>query len=95
MRRAAGVVTVASIVVSLSFAARDTGGALASPARLGVAAQAVTEIGWAAVQLADMNRDGMNEVVWQNMTTNEMEVWLMRGTHVLARGPRLQPRRDD
>lgn len=85
--RTVWIVLVASFAVSLSLAAQKGGGALAGTPHLGVVTQADTRAGWTAVQLADMNRDGMNDIVWLNPTMNAMAVWLMRGTHVLERSP--------
>jgi hypothetical protein len=43
--------------------------------------------GWIVPTTGDFNLDGMFDIVWQNPRTNQMAVWLMRGTEVLERGP--------
>lgn len=41
--------------------------------------------GWICLGSADMNRDGMADVVWQHHT-DTLSVWLMNGASVLAQG---------
>ena len=43
--------------------------------------------GWTALGAGDYNYDGMADVLWGNATTNQMAVWLMRGTCLLEAGP--------
>jgi nitrous oxidase accessory protein NosD len=43
--------------------------------------------GWIVVTAADFNFDGMADVLWNNPGTNQMAVWLMRGTQLLLPGP--------
>jgi FG-GAP-like repeat len=43
--------------------------------------------GWIATTAADFNDDGMADVLWSNAGTDQMAVWLMDGTRVLAPGP--------
>jgi Beta-propeller repeat/FG-GAP-like repeat len=38
------------------------------------------EPGWAVVGLADLNRDGIPDLVWQNESTGQVEVWYMTGS---------------
>jgi hypothetical protein len=38
--------------------------------------------GWRAVGGGDFNRDGFNDVVWFNDTTNKTSIWTMRGLNV-------------
>jgi hypothetical protein len=44
-------------------------------------------VGWRAMTAGDFNHDGMADVLWHNQRTNEMSVWLMSGTALLAPGP--------
>lgn len=44
--------------------------------------------GWTAVTAADMNRDGMNDVIWTR--PGRARVWLLQGTRLLAPGPEIQ-----
>lgn len=43
--------------------------------------------GWIVSTAADFNYDGMADVLFNNPTSNEMSVWLMSGTELLAPGP--------
>ncbi|XYI02422.1 hypothetical protein ACMHYB_22770 [Sorangium sp. So ce1128] len=43
--------------------------------------------GWVATTAQDANRDGMGDVLWNNIEQNLMAVWLMEGTQLLAPGP--------
>lgn len=45
--------------------------------------------GWTAVSAADLNLDGMSDVVWYNPTTNRVAVWLMRGLEIIEKGPEI------
>ena len=45
--------------------------------------------GWVAASAGDTNGDGMADVLFQNLLTHVMEIWLMRGTDVIARGAEL------
>ncbi|KYG06724.1 hypothetical protein BE21_33215 [Sorangium cellulosum] len=42
---------------------------------------------WVARTAADVNLDGMADVVWQRGEASEMTVWLMEGSQLLAPGP--------
>src|SRR5262249_21646653 len=39
--------------------------------------------GWVIVSTADFNFDGLQDVLWFNINTRHLAVWLMRGTDVL------------
>ncbi|WP_437757755.1 FG-GAP repeat domain-containing protein [Sorangium sp. So ce1389] len=43
--------------------------------------------GWSARAAGDVNFDSMSDVIWQRDGASEMAVWLMEGSHLLARGP--------
>ncbi|XXX79385.1 VCBS repeat-containing protein [Sorangium sp. So ce134] len=43
--------------------------------------------GWVARTAADVNLDGMADVVWQRDGASQMSVWLMEGSQLLAPGP--------
>src|SRR5262249_28859516 len=43
--------------------------------------------GWSATNTADFNGDGIADVLWNNSSTNQAAVWLMRGTRLLEAGP--------
>jgi hypothetical protein len=45
--------------------------------------------GWVVGTAGDVNGDGMADLVWSNVAKARISVWLMNGTHVLARGPEL------
>ncbi|MFT3772631.1 MAG: VCBS repeat-containing protein [Minicystis sp.] len=45
--------------------------------------------GWNAVDVADFDRDGLADVLWNNPTTNHMAVWLLAGTEVREQGPEI------
>jgi hypothetical protein len=46
--------------------------------------------GWTISDVADMNGDGLGDIVWNTPPLDYMHVWLMQGTRVLARGPELR-----
>ncbi|WP_437510982.1 FG-GAP repeat domain-containing protein [Sorangium sp. So ce1099] len=43
--------------------------------------------GWEAQPGADVSFDGLGDVLWYAIGTNQAAVWLMEGTHLLAPGP--------
>jgi hypothetical protein len=46
--------------------------------------------GWIAINaVGDLNLDGMTDIVWYNVQTKRMTVWLMRGTEPFERGPEI------
>jgi hypothetical protein len=45
--------------------------------------------GWAVTAAGDTNGDGLADAAWQNDETDQISVWLMNATRVLARGPTL------
>src|SRR4029450_9600189 len=45
--------------------------------------------GWSAATATDFNGDNMADVIWSNPGTNQMAVWLMRGTQLLLPGPEI------
>lgn len=55
----------------------------------GEARLAETTPTWRILNVADANADGLNDVYWVSDTRDELEVWLMNGAHVLAKGPRI------
>jgi hypothetical protein len=42
---------------------------------------------WAAITSSDFNRDGLNDVIWNDPVTNRMAVYLMAGTCLMEAGP--------
>lgn len=42
---------------------------------------------WTRVTSTDFNADGMSDLLWRNMTTGAVQVWLMNGTATLLQGP--------
>lgn len=44
-------------------------------------------VGWQEINVADFNRDGLSDVLWETPHSNTLQVWLMDGAHILARGP--------
>jgi hypothetical protein len=56
---------------------------------LGVAREADGHAGWTIVECADFDFDGLGDVLWYNAARNVIEVWLMSGTGVRARGPEI------
>ena len=47
---------------------------------------AVADTNWRVRGIADFNRDGSPDVVWQNLSTSEVAVWLMNGSRVVESG---------
>ena len=45
--------------------------------------------GWGVLLALDFNADKMADVLWYNLTTQAMEVWLMSGTELLLAGPEI------
>jgi hypothetical protein len=45
--------------------------------------------GWTVSLPVDFNGDGLFDLLWVNPVKNSISIWLMNGTHVLARGPEL------
>ncbi|MFT3769243.1 MAG: VCBS repeat-containing protein [Minicystis sp.] len=45
--------------------------------------------GWLLATAGEFNHDGLPDIVWHNPTTNQLAVWLLNGTHVLAPGPEI------
>ena len=45
--------------------------------------------GWRVVLATDFNADGMADVLWYNLITRGMEVWLMSGTELFLAGPEI------
>ena len=35
---------------------------------------------WKPVGIADVNRDGRGDLLWENIATGELQAWLMNGT---------------
>lgn len=56
-------------------------------ARIGEGREPLDHAGWRAVTDRDFNRDGMADVLWDDRTSNRVELWLMQGARILARGP--------
>lgn len=54
---------------------------------LGAAAQRVSGYGWKAVQVLDVNADGMGDVFWHHPERGLAATWLMEGNRLLAPGP--------
>jgi hypothetical protein len=52
----------------------------------GTAAQDIAATDWDLFNVADTNGDGLSDLLWWSPSTRQLEVWLMRGTHVFARG---------
>jgi hypothetical protein len=45
---------------------------------------------WIAINaVGDLNLDGMTDIVWYNVATKRLTVWLMRGTEPFERGPEI------
>ena len=47
----------------------------------------VPELGWRLAGVADMNRDGHPDLVWQHLTQGELAVWYMNGLRAVNYGP--------
>lgn len=43
-------------------------------------------LAWRLVAVADLNRDGKKDLIWQNTTTGDVSYWLMNGTAIAETG---------
>ena len=43
----------------------------------------VADTNWRVRGIADINRDGSPDVVWQNVSTSDVAVWMMSGSHLV------------
>jgi len=39
---------------------------------------------WAPVKIGDFNRDGMADILWRNIDSGDVALWLMNGFSVLS-----------
>jgi hypothetical protein len=47
----------------------------------------VPELGWWLAGVADMNRDGHPDLVWQHLTQGKLAIWYMNGLRAIDYGP--------
>lgn len=47
----------------------------------------VSDLDWKIVGTADVNNDGMEDIVWQNRSSRVVTSWLMNGTNFVGAGP--------
>lgn len=57
-----------------------------------ITATSAPDLGWKVVAFEDLDRNGSNDIVWQNVSSNRLVVWSMDGTGVArASGSFLEP----
>ena len=56
-----------------------------------LAPSSVADTNWRVRGIADLNRDGSPDIVWQNVSTSDVAVWMLTGSHFkesrLIKGP--------
>lgn len=56
----------------------------------GSAIQGAKDEGWKAVGTGDFDGDGKADILWHNLKTDQVAVWLMNGTKLVSAGSAIQ-----